>query len=100
MILTTTNLRSPDRNKTIFERCFIADLFINGELAAEVRSNGNGGAYLYRWTGKYAGHKGFFPPKDVQDWLDSLQPMTYYGKTIKRDLDCMVDETFGMPRTA
>lgn len=71
---------------------FRTDLFIDGFLAATVWNDGNGGPNAYQWKGKYADHKGFKPPMDVQAWLDSLPTVPYYGHDLKRDLDCMVDE--------
>lgn len=71
---------------------FRLNLFIDGQLAATVHNDGNGGPNTYQWKGKYEGHKGFRAPQDVQDWLASLPTISYYGHDLKRDLDCMVDE--------
>lgn len=71
---------------------FRLNLFLDGSIAATVHNDGNGGSNTYQWKGPYAAHKGYRPPQAVQNWLDSLPTITYFGHELKRDLDCMVEE--------
>jgi len=79
---------------------FRADMFIDGKLAARVWNDGNGGPNAYQWMGDYANHRGFTPPKAVQDWLDSLPPVSYHGHSIQLDLDCVFEDAIDAYRAA